>query len=133
MSRSIGVGDDLPQRSAPDITMERIVAVMEVMKDTNPVHVDQALVDRMGLRGVVNQGPCNLAYVTNMLAAWTGDPDCVRALRVRFHSVVVPGDELVAGGRVLSLADDGTAECAVWLRHRDGTTMLSGTAVVSMS
>ena len=127
------IGDELPVRPAPEIVKRRIVDVMTVMDDCNPVHVDEELVARLGLRGLVNQGPSNLAYITNMLAAWTGDPDCVRRFKVRFFMTVVPGDDLVAGGTVTAIRDHGLVDCDVWLKMRDGTTMLSGVATVAFS
>jgi acyl dehydratase len=133
LPKGLRVGDDIPPRAAPDINKQRIIDVMDVMDDCNPVHVDEALVARLGLRGLVNQGPSNLAYITNMLAAWTGDPDCVRRFRVRFFNLVVPGDDLVAGGRIAAIREDGLVDCDVWLKQRDGTTMLAGTATVAVS
>jgi acyl dehydratase len=127
------VGDKLPERAAPAIVKRRIVDVMTVMDDCNPVHVDEELVARLGLRGLVNQGPSNLAYITNMLAAWTGNADCVRRFKVRFHVTVVPGDDLVAGGTVTAINEDGSVDCNVWLKIRDGTVMLSGVATVAFS
>lgn len=127
----VKVGDILPEKPGPDINKTRIRMVMDVMGDVNPVHIDEELVKRMGLRGLVNQGPCNLAYIINMLVAWTGNPDCVRRLRVRFHNLVVPGDKTIAGGTVKAVKGD-TAECDVWLRLADGTTMLAGTADVAI-
>lgn len=131
-SRKIAVGDALPERAAPPITKDRIIEVMDVMDDCNPVHIDEELAASLGLRGIVNQGPSNLAYITNMLAAWTGDADCVRRFRVRFYVTVVPGDDLVAGGTVTAVHEDGTADCDVWLKERDGTVMLSGVATVAL-
>jgi len=126
----IRVGQALPERAAPPINKPRIIEIMDVMDDCNPVHVDEELVARLGLRGLVNQGPANLAYITNMLAAWTGDADCVRRFKVRFFDMVVPGDDLVAGGRVAAINGDGTVDCEVWLKMRNGHTMLAGTATV---
>ncbi len=132
MKRAAKVGDALPEKSGPDITKDRIRAVMDAMDDVNPVHIDEELVKRMGLRGLVNQGPSNLSYIVNMLVAWTGDPDCVQRLKVRFHNLVVPGDQTVAGGTVTAVHDNGIADCDVWLRLTDGTTMLAGMATVAL-
>lgn len=130
----IQVGDELPTRAAPDITKARIIDVMTVMDDTNPVHIDEELAASLGLRGIVNQGPCNLAYITNMLAAWTGNADCVRRFTVRFYVTVVPGDDLVAGGTVRAIdPEKALVECEVWLKMTDGTVMLSGTATVTLA
>ncbi|RYY06552.1 MAG: hypothetical protein EON55_23075, partial [Alphaproteobacteria bacterium] len=116
----VRVGDALPERAAPDITKARIIDVMTVMDDSNPVHINEELAASLGLRGIVNQGPSNLAYITNMLAAWTGDADCVRRFRVRFYVTVVPGDDMAAGGTVTDVnVEAGTAECDVWLKLRD--------------
>lgn len=128
----VAVGDSLPDRPGPDITKVRIRMVMDVMDDVNPVHIDEALVAQMGLRGLVNQGPCNLAYMINMLVAWTGDPDCVQRLQVRFHNLVVPGDNTIAGGRVRAINKDGSVDCDVWLKLADGTVMLAGIATVNV-
>ena len=96
-------GDALPSLAAPDITVTRIAQVMDVMDDNNPVHIDEELVKTLGLRGLVNQGPCNLAYITNMLTAWAGNPDAVRRFHIRFHNMVCPGDKLTAEGRVAAI------------------------------
>ena len=134
-SRTIHVGDVLPGKPGPDISIERIRMVMDVMDDVNPVHIDEALVKRMGLRGLVNQGPSNLSYIINMLVAWTGDADCVQRLQVRFHNLVVPGDNTIAGGSVTAVHASTprcTVDCDVWLRLADGTTMLAGMATVTL-
>jgi len=127
-------GDSLPARPGPDIDKARIRRVMDVMDDVNPVHIDEELVRRMGLRGLVNQGPCNLAYIINMLVAWTGNPDCVKRMQVRFHNLVVPGDRTLAGGTVTAVRDGASpeADCDVWLRLEDGTTLLAGMATVAL-
>lgn len=131
---TLRVGDALPVRHAPDITKARIIDVMTVMDDTNPVHIDEELAASLGLRGIVNQGPSNLAYITNMLAAWIGNADCVRRFTVRFYVTVVPGDDMIAGGTVRSIdREKALAECEVWLKMTDGTVMLSGTATVTLA
>lgn len=129
---TVAAGDALPERAAPEITKARIVDVMEVMDDSNPVHIDEELAASLGLRGIVNQGPSNLAYITNMLSAWTGDADCVRRFSVRFYMTVVPGDDLMAGGKVKGFTETGQATCEVWLKMRDGTVMLSGEATIEL-
>lgn len=130
----VTAGDALPQKAGPPIDKARIKMVMDVMDDVNPVHIDEELVKRMGLRGLVNQGPSNLSYIINMLVAWTGDPDCVKRFKVRFHNLVVPGDRTVAGGTVTTVNErDATADCDVWLKLEDGTVMLAGMATVAIS
>lgn len=132
---NVQVGDTLPAKPGPDITKARIQMVMDAMDDVNPVHIDEELVKKMGLRGLVNQGPSNLAYIINMITAWTGDADCVLRMKIRFHNLVVPGDNTIAGGTVTAVRDEGSrrvADCDVWLKLQDGTTMLAGMATVAI-
>jgi hypothetical protein len=82
----------------------------------------------------VNQGPTNLAYVWDLLIAWTGNSALVKHVDVRFVSNALADEELVAGGRVGKIDDaSGLTSCTIWLRHADGTRVLAGSAMVAMS
>lgn len=122
-------GQMLPPLEVADITRERMLKVMAVMGDENPLHDDEALASELGFRGIVNQGPANLAYVVNMLLRWCGNPTAIRSMRFRFLDNVVPGDELEARATVTAL-DEGEVECAFELAsaqrlHLTGTTRLA--------
>ncbi len=126
--------DELPAFAVPEITRDRMLEVMDIMDDVNPIHSDEALVERLGLRGLVNQGPANMSYVVNMLVAWAGDPAAIRELSFRFHRNVVPGDRPVARGRVLRRQRAGgqeLADCEFRLELADGTVALSGAATIA--
>ena len=80
-------GAELPPFTMQDVSLEQVVEFMELMQDTNPVHVDPELASRLGLRGPVAQGPASLAYVINMLLGWRADAVLER-LEFRFHDTV---------------------------------------------
>jgi acyl dehydratase len=126
----------IPPFIVPEVRIEDIVAVMDVMGDMNPVHVDEELVAALGLRGRVNQGPANIAYVMNMLIAWAGSPQAIRRIKMRFHSISCPGDRLEARGTVVELREtkDGedsvVAHCEVELVRDGGEAILQGQAEV---
>lgn len=82
-----------------------IEAIMEVMGDTNPVHLDEDLARRKGYRGAVNQGPANLAYVLAALASWRGGLADLTGLTFRFRDTVTSGDRPV----VVAAPDAGEA------------------------
>lgn len=118
----------------PEVRLDDIVTIMDVMGDVNPIHVDTELVAALGLRGPVNQGPANMAYVMNMLIRWAGSPEAIEHIHIRFKSISCPGDRLEARGRVVSLTDrpEGPlAHCDVELVLEDGTRVLSGSADVA--
>jgi acyl dehydratase len=113
----------------------RMKTMAAILRDPYPVHWDRDANAAIGLAGrVVNQGPLNLGYVTNMLLAWAG-PASVRRLTVSFGRPVLDGEHVVAGGRVIEVADvDGEqrATCDVWL-ERAGEHVVTGTAVVAIT
>lgn len=128
------VGTELAEYPVGDIDRDRLIAVMKVMGDTNPIHADEDLARRLGLRGLVNQGPANLAYVVNMIMAGLDvAPSQVKCLDFRFHDNVVPGDRLTARGTVTAVrpTDAGTEiDCSFRLDKADDSPRLTGTAVV---
>ena len=84
---------------------EQVVELMELMRDTNPVHTDYELAARLGLRGPVAQGPASLAYVINMLLGWRGDASLER-LEFGFQDTVTVGDTATARGAVRAVNGD---------------------------
>ena len=119
-----------------------IKTIMDVMGDINPIHVDEELALSLGLRGCVNQGPANLGYVINMLIDWAGEPQAITNLKVRFHSISCPGDQLEARGFVEELfVEQNTlfAKCALELIRtlkseiEKTELILNGTAIVKVS
>ena len=129
-------GDQIPPFVVEAVRLEDIHTIMDVMGDVNPVHIDEELVRRLGLRGLVNQGPANLGYVVNMLLRWIGDPAAIRRLAFRFHSISSPGDRLQASGTVTDVRADvgGSAvTCDLWLDRGDGERVMSGTAELHLA
>ena len=122
-------GTALPPFTMSDITLERIREFMELMHDVNPVHDDEELAARLGLRGPVNQGPANLAYVINMYLAWAGDPRALKRIDFRFLDTVTTGDVVTASGTVISNEEGTDGRKAVsefGLDRQDGARALAG-------
>jgi acyl dehydratase len=130
----VEVGDEIPPWRLARVTPERMMLLAAVLRDPNPIHWDRSEVARRGLGDrLINQGPTNVGYVCNALAAWAG-PSALRSLTVRFTSNVFDDDEVVAGGRVTHVDDRGDevlATCDVWLERGDGTRAVEGTATVA--
>ncbi len=126
----VAIGDDLPQLVIESVDAEKMKTMAALLRDPNPIHLDPAVVDALGMgTKVVNQGPNNMAYVVNMLTAWAGGPGRLTKLRVRFLANVFAGDRLVAGGTVTGI-DGDRVTCDVWLARNGTEPVLAGTAVV---
>lgn len=130
----ISVGDELPTWTMAAVSAERMRTMAAILRDPNPLHWDRDAVAALPLglgRRTINQGPLGLSYIVNMLHAWQG-PHCLRRLVMRFPDVVLDGDRVVAGGRIVAVEEEGLARCSVWLK-RDAHVLLEGEAWVICS
>ena len=131
----VDVGFEIPEWTMDDVDPNRMKTMAAILRDPYPVHWDRSSVADLGLgERVINQGPLNLSYITNMLLAWQG-PTCVRRLQVAFGHPVLDHDRVTAVGTVVSIETvDGErrAHCDVRL-ERDGNAVVTGTAVVALN
>lgn len=129
-------GTEIPEFEIPSVSTEAMKTMALLLRDPNSIHWDESAVRRLGMGDrVINQGPTNMAYIVNMLIAWTGDPARIRSMNVRFRDNVRGGDRVIAGGVVTDVREeDGeqVVRCDVWLDVADGPRALSGTAVVTL-
>jgi acyl dehydratase len=125
-------GDAVPEWHVASIDREKMKTMAALLRDSNLIHLDPAVVAELGMgERPVNQGPTNLAYTMNMLAAWSGDFDDLLSVDVRFMANAFAEDAVTASGTVLDV--DGTvATCAIRLDGPAGV-LLEGTATVRMS
>jgi 3-hydroxybutyryl-CoA dehydratase len=108
----------------------------KVLRDPNPIHLDPEVVRAKGLGDrVINQGPVNLAYITNALGA-AFPSGTIELLDVRYLDNVFGGDTVEASGKITDITDaDGLRRygCDVWLAVRGRGLVLSGRAIVVQS
>jgi acyl dehydratase len=136
-SSGVRVGDPIPEWDLPQVSREKMKTLAPILADPNPIHWDLESVRELGMgERPINQGPNNMAYVMNMLAAWSGGHHNLRKIRVRFAGNVLGDDHVVARGSVTGLRTEGErtlAECDVELAVVEGAIALSGTAVVDVT
>ena len=130
---SVENGDLLPEWVVEEVDPEKMKTMAAILRDPNPIHWDVDVVRSLGIGDrPVNQGPNNMAYVVNCLAAFAGGFDRVRSVHVRFNAHVFAGDRIVAGGRVTSVEyrDGGSEiECELWLRRGDDVVLAGSGSV----
>jgi acyl dehydratase len=129
------VGDRLPEWELEEVSAARMKVMAAVLRDPNPIHWDRTELVARGLPPrLINQGPINLGYVTNMLEAWAGR-GALRRLEARFTSNVLEGDRVRAGGLVSAVREDAGrlfADCEVWLDVDGRSRAVEGTATVEL-
>lgn len=131
----IRVGDLLPAMTVEHVRADDIAKIALILHDPNPIHFDVGAVVASGLGDrLVNQGGSTMAYVINLVTSWAGSRSALRSIRCSFTGNVFAGDDVVVGGTVTSVEDDGTQiliGCEIWAEVVGGRRAILGEATVS--
>ena len=126
-------GDSLPDYVVGPVDPEKMKIFAGILRDPNPIHWDRTEVAKRGLGDrLINQGPSNLGYITEMLSRAFGGYTHIKRLTVRFTANVFEGDTVTAGGVVTAVRGSALG-CDVWLDRDDGERAIAGTAIIDVS
>ncbi|MFJ8577260.1 MaoC/PaaZ C-terminal domain-containing protein [Micromonospora sp. NPDC093277] len=127
----IQVGTELPPLRLPPLSRTTLALFAGASGDHNPMHIDLDVARSAGLDDVFAHGMLSMAYLGRLLTNWVPQ-DRIRSYRVRFAAITPVHAAPTCTGRVVAVADGlATVELAVTLA--DGTTTLTGEAVVAIS
>jgi acyl dehydratase len=73
-------------------TRHQIAAYAEASGDRNPIHLDDATAQAVGLPGVIAHGMLQMGILAVVAAEAAGGPEKLRRLACRFAGMVEPGD-----------------------------------------
>lgn len=95
----------------------------DASNDRNPIHLDDAVAKKAGLKGVVVHGLCTMSMVMQSFidGHLGGDPARLRRLAVRFSAPVYPGDALA-----VEAFDAGEGAVKFETAQEDGTKVIKG-------
>lgn len=93
-------GDAVTPLMKGPITREEIKAYGNASGDTNPIHMDERAGVMAGLGGVIQHGLRSMAFVSQMLTDWAGDPGRLKKIDVQFRAMVRPGDVVTSTGKI---------------------------------
>jgi acyl dehydratase len=130
---TLAPGDQVPELTQA-ITREQIKAYADASGDQNPIHQDDEVARAVGLPGVIAHGMLDFGLLSRCITDWLGDPGRLRRLKVRFSSMVQPGDTVTCRGEVAEVDEQaGTATLKVWVENQRGERVLGhGEALVSL-
>ena len=101
-----------PGTALPDlkVTPDRYLTVRYAgaSGDFNPIHIDEAFAQQVGLPGRILHGLWTMAQVARAQTDAGGGPESLKRLSVQFRGVGVMEQELVVSGTV-SQVEDGVA------------------------
>ena len=119
--------DEIP-KLCKAINMPRMVFYSAATWDFHRYHYDYERVTKNGFPRPFVDGQMLGAYLTQMLADWTGDPGAISRLGFRYRGFSFPGDVLTCKGKVNSKSiqdGQGLVECDLWVENQDGEQVLA--------
>jgi len=91
--------------------------------DFNPIHIDPAVGRAAGYQGVILQGMCTYAWLSDACVEYLGDPARLTRLRARFTKPVEVGDVIRFEGRCTGI-EGTTIRLEVSARNQRGEEVL---------
>lgn len=100
----IKVGDKLPEMAIGPFNSEALARYAEVSGDDNPLHLDDAIAQKIGLAAPPVHGMKLLAAFEPMLKNWRADFELV-AFGGKFIQPILRGEKVTLSGRVLRASE----------------------------
>ncbi|MCK2243745.1 MULTISPECIES: MaoC/PaaZ C-terminal domain-containing protein [unclassified Crossiella] len=126
----IAVGTALPPLRLAPISRTTLALFAGASGDHNPIHIDLDVARSAGLDDVFAHGMLSMAYLGRLLTNWVPQRQ-IRSYRVRFAAITPVHGRPSCTGTVTAV-DDGLATIELAVTLADGTTTLTGDAVVAL-
>jgi acyl dehydratase len=114
----------------PPISRTALALFAGASGDHNPIHIDLDVARGAGLDDVFAHGMLPMAYLGRLLTDWFPQ-ERIRSWSVRFAAITPVGATPTCTGTVVA-TEDGLATIELAVTLADGTTVLTGQAVVAV-
>lgn len=132
---TINIGDEIPP-VVKEIDKTLPIRYAGASEDYNLIHIDEEFAKKSGMKGIILQGFCTLAFISQMMTDWLHDPSSLKELKGRFTGVVYPGDRITTKGKVVDKRTEGGKRkvvCEVWAENQRGEIVIGkGLAVAEV-
>jgi acyl dehydratase len=126
--RELEVGDSLPSVEKDPVTKTQLVRYAGASGDFNPLHTDDAVAQKAGLKGVIAQGLLIMGFVGQAITGWV--PKChLKRFQVRFKGMTFQGDTISVSATVAEKISEGEnlrIVCHTEAKDQNGEIKLSG-------
>jgi acyl dehydratase len=126
----VAAGTALPPLALPAISRTTLALFAGASGDHNPIHIDLDVARSAGLDDVFAHGMLSMAYLGRLLTRWVPQSR-IRSFQTRFVAITPVLAEPTCEGSVRSV-EDGLATLDLAVRLADGTTTMTGTAVIDL-
>jgi acyl dehydratase len=114
----------------PAISRATLALFAGASGDHNPIHIDLDVARGAGLDDVFARGMLSMAYLGRLLTDWFPQ-ERIRSWSVRFAAITPVGATPTCTGTIVKV-EDGLATIELAVTLADGTTTLTGDAVVAV-
>jgi acyl dehydratase len=126
--RKLNLGDSLPSLTKEPITKVQLVRYAGASGDFNPLHTDDSVAQKAGLKGVIAQGLLIMGFIGQAISRWVR-PKELKRFKVRFAGMTYPGDVITVKAEVKEKTetDDGLRIiCNTIAEDQNGEVKVSG-------
>jgi acyl dehydratase len=96
--------------------------------DFNPLHTDDAVAQKAGLKGVISQGLLIMGFVGQAITSWAPKRH-LKQFQVRFKGMTFPGDTISISATVAEIVSEGEnfrILCHTEAKDQNGEIKLTG-------
>lgn len=129
VAQDIQVGTELQPLELAPISRTTLALFAGASGDHNPMHIDLDVAQSAGLDDVFAHGMLSMAYLGRLLTNWVPQHK-IRSYRVRFAAITPVHGKPTCTSTVTAI-EDGLATLELAVTLADGTTTLTGDAVVA--
>lgn len=124
------VGAQLPPLPLPPVSRATLALFAGASGDHNPIHIDLEVARSVGLDDVFAHGMLSMAYLARLLTN-SVPQERIRSFSVRFAAITPVGATPTCTATVVAV-EDGLATLELAVTLADGTTTLTGDAIVAI-
>jgi acyl dehydratase len=124
------LGTELPALELPPISRGTLALFAAASHDHNPVHIDLDVARAAGFDDVFAHGMLSMAYLGRLLTGWAPQ-DRLMSWTARFVAITPVHGAPTCRGRVIQVGD-GVARVDLSVQLADGTTTMTGEAVIAL-
>jgi acyl dehydratase len=100
---TLEAGQQIELRATPDPYVT--VRYAGASGDFNPIHIDEAFAQQVGLPGRILHGLWTMAQVARAHTEAAGGPEHLKRLSVQFRGIGLLGEEIVVSGQVAEVRE----------------------------
>ena len=128
----ISAGDVLESIKMMDLSRDGFRLYAEASLDHNPIHLDDEVAQRQGLKSVIAHGMLIAGLLAQRAQSFGRDKlDSswrVTNFKCRFKNMSFPGESIISVGNVVAV-EDGKIEISLKAQNQDGEVKTSSTVV----